>query len=121
MKPPTATTTTTSHRIPTLSADITELRGLVAWQTAKTAWQCDYGQSGQHHIFEDWQMKWSMIDQTTEDAIATNRSIREHDEKLHKMELTWCREKPGLFPTHIRTTFATIGSCLEARDAKQAG
>ena len=82
--------TTMSHGTPTPSAKITELRGLVAWQTAKTAWQCDYGQSGQHHIFEDWRMKWSMIDQATEDAITANRSVREHDKKLHKMELMWC-------------------------------
>ena len=37
------------------------------------------------------------------------------------MELTWCREKPGLFPTHIRTTFTAVRSRLEARDAKRAG
>ena len=113
--------TTTSHETPTPSAKIMELRGLVAWQTAKTMWQCDYGQSGQHHVFEDWWMKQSMIDWATEDAIAPNRSIREHDEKLHKMELTWCQEKPGLFPTHIRTTFATVRSRLEAHDVRWAG
>ena len=90
MKPPTATMTTTSHETSTPSAKIMELRGLVAWQTAKTVWQHDYGQSGQHHVFEDWRTKQSVIDQTTEDAIAANRSIREHDEKLHKMELMWC-------------------------------
>ena len=89
-KPPTAATTTTSHGTPTPSAEITELRGLVARQTAKIAWQHDYGQSGQHHVFEDWRMKQSMIERATEDAIAANRSVREHDEKLHKMELRWC-------------------------------
>ena len=83
-KPPTATTTTTSHGTPTPSAKITELRGLVAWQTAKTAWQRDYGQSGQHHVFEDWRTKQSVIERATEDAIAANRSIREHDKKLLK-------------------------------------
>ena len=54
MKLPTATMTTTSHETPTPSAEIMELRGLVARQTAKTTWQHDYGQSGQHHVFEDW-------------------------------------------------------------------
>ena len=55
------------------------------------------------------------------DAIAANRSVSEHNEKLHKMELKWCRERPGIFPDHICITFTAIRSCLEARDAKRAG
>ena len=63
----------------------------------------------------------AVIDRATRDAIAANTSIEQHDARLREMELTWCRKKPSLFPSHIRTTFATVRSRLEARDAKQAG
>ena len=81
---------------------------------AKTAWQCDYGQLGQHHVWEDCQTQQTVIDQATKDSIVANRSVREHNAKLHEMELTWCHKKPGLYPT----TFTAIRSCLEAHDAK---
>ena len=47
-----------------------------------------------------------------------NTSIKELDAKLHGMELKWCHEKPGLFPSHIQTTFAAMRSPLEACDTK---
>ena len=119
-KPPTTTMTATNHRIPSPSAKIKKLRGLVAWQMAKTAWQWDYGQSGQHHVWEDQWTQQSVIDQATEDTIPTNRSIAEHNAKLCEMELKWCREKLSLFPSHIHTTFAAVQSHLKARDAKHA-
>ena len=59
-----------------------------------------------------------MINRATKDAFAANRSIEEHDEKLHEMELKWCHERPGIFPDHIRITFAAVRSHLEACDAK---
>ena len=108
MKPLTMTMTITNHRIPSPSAEIKIPRGLVAQQMAKTAWQYNYGQSGQYHIFEDWWTKWSVMNQATNDTIDTNRSVREHGKKLHKIELTWGCKKPGLLPTHIHTMFTVI-------------
>ena len=51
--------------------------------------------------------------------VATNTSIEQHDLKLYDLELVWCCEKPGLFPSHIQNTFAAVRSHLEAHDAKR--
>ena len=109
-----------NHGTPCPSAEIGKLWGKVMQQTAKTMWQCNYGQSGQHLLLEDRQTQCTVINQATKDAIVANTSIRELNAKLHGMELKWCHEKPGLFPSHTQTMFATVRSRLEAHDAKQA-
>ena len=90
---------------------------------AKTAWQWDYGQSSQHHVWEDWQTKWTVIDRATKDTIATHRSITEHNAKLHEMEHQWCCKKLTLFPTNICTTFAAgnISGVLRGEMPELAG
>src|SRR5882724_5263608 len=62
----------------------------------------------------------AVTDRATRDAIAANTSIKQHDAKLHEMKRAWCREKNTPFPDYIDTTFATVRTRLEARDAKHA-
>ena len=118
MKPPKATTATTNHKTPHPSDKIRTLWGKIVKQTAKTVWQRSYGRPGQHLLIEAWKAQHTMINRATKEAITANRSVSEHDEKLHEMELKWCRERPGIFPDHIHITFAAVRSHLEARDAK---
>ena len=107
-----------NHETPHPSDEIRTLWGKIVKQTAKTTWQHSYGHPGQHLLIEGWKTQCTVINQATKDAIATNRSIEEHDAKLCEMELKWCHERPGIFPDHIRITFATVRSHHEARDAK---
>ena len=80
-KPPKATTTTTNHETPRPSDKIQKIWGKIVKQTAKTAWQCSYGYPGQHFLVEGWEAQRTMINRATKDAITTNRSVSEHDEK----------------------------------------
>ena len=114
-------TTTTNHETPHPSDEIQKIWGKIMKQTAKTTWQHSYGHPGQHLSIEDWKAQRTVINRAMKAAIATNRSIKEHDAKLREMELKWCCERPGTFPDHIRITFTTVRSRLEAHDAKRAG
>ena len=85
MKPPTATTISKNHETPCPSAEIKKLWGRIVWQTAKTTWQHDYGQSGQHLLLEKRQTQHTVINQAMKDAIMANTSI----EELDKNSMEW--------------------------------
>ena len=61
MKPPKATMTTTNHKTPHPSDEIQKIWGKIMKQTAKTSWQCSYGQPGQHLLIEGWETQRTVI------------------------------------------------------------
>jgi hypothetical protein len=115
-----APTTTTVDDYPRPTKELEKILKKTAIKAARKGYQLNYIKTGQTlEPASDIEARHAaIIDRAIKDAIAADTTTEQHDARLLEMRRAWSREKTGLFPEQVSTTFEVVRTHLEARDAK---